>query len=114
MRRNAAIIVMGLATTCAVSVLAQGRGNQAAPYVAPAFGTYTPNIPGVVAGGTRVELITDTINGTEGPVAMPDGRGRMINNLAFAGQDKKLLYLVGRGAAWKIRMIAQGYKGRAK
>jgi gluconolactonase len=37
----------------------------------------------------------------------------MINNLAFAGQDKKL-YLVGRGAAWKIRMIAQGYKGRAK
>jgi gluconolactonase len=45
----------------------------AAPYVAPAWETYTPNIPGVVAGGTRVEVIVDTLRGTEGPVALPDG-----------------------------------------
>ena len=39
----------------------------------PAWDTYTPNIPGVVTGGTRVELITDKLNGTEGPLALPDG-----------------------------------------
>lgn len=35
-------------------------------------------------------------------------------NIAFAGADKKTLYAVGRGAAYKIPLIAQGYKGRAK
>ncbi len=28
--------------------------------------------------------------------------------------DKKTLYIVGRGAAWKVEMRAQGYTGRAK
>ena len=35
-------------------------------------------------------------------------------NLAFAGPDKKTLYLVGRGATYKIQMLVQGYMGRAK
>jgi gluconolactonase len=35
-------------------------------------------------------------------------------NLAFAGSDKKTLYVVGRGAMWKIAMQSQGPKGRAK
>jgi gluconolactonase len=35
-------------------------------------------------------------------------------NLAFAGPDKKTLYVVGRGAAFKVQMLAQGFKGRAK
>ncbi|MGZ5579651.1 MAG: SMP-30/gluconolactonase/LRE family protein, partial [Methylobacter sp.] len=35
-------------------------------------------------------------------------------NIAFAGPDKKTLYAVGRGAAYKIPLLAQGYKGRAK
>jgi gluconolactonase len=35
-------------------------------------------------------------------------------NIAFAGTDKKTLYAVGRGSAYKIPLIAQGYKGRAK
>ena len=34
--------------------------------------------------------------------------------IAFAGTDKRTLYVVGRGALWKIAMIAQGYLGRAK
>ncbi len=63
---------MGLALLCSVAVFAQGPANQQ-PYVPPAFDTYTPNIPGVVAPGTRVELITDKLNGTEGPLALPDG-----------------------------------------
>jgi len=39
---------------------------------------------------------------------------RSPQNLAFAGPDKKTLYVVGRNAAWKIQMLAEGYKGRAK
>jgi gluconolactonase len=39
---------------------------------------------------------------------------RSPQNMAFAGPDKKTLYVVGRGAAFKIQMIAQGFKGRAK
>jgi gluconolactonase len=35
-------------------------------------------------------------------------------NIAFAGPEKKTLYAVGRGAAYKIPLIAQGYKGRGK
>ena len=35
-------------------------------------------------------------------------------NLAFAGPDKKTLYIVGRGAAFKVQMLSEGFKGRAK
>jgi len=35
-------------------------------------------------------------------------------NIAFAGKDKKTLYAVGRGSAYKIPLLAQGYQGRAK
>ena len=35
-------------------------------------------------------------------------------NLAFAGPDKKTLYIVGRGAAYKIGLKTPGYQGRAK
>ena len=68
-----------LAFLWSAAVFAQGAANQPAPavanpaYVPPAWDTYAPNIPGVVAAGTTVELITDQLNGTEGPVALPDG-----------------------------------------
>ncbi len=39
---------------------------------------------------------------------------RAPQNLAFAGPRKKTLYVVGRGAAFRIDMLAEGYKGRAK
>ena len=35
-------------------------------------------------------------------------------NLAFAGKDKRTLYVVGRGSAWRVPLDAQGYAGRAK
>jgi gluconolactonase len=35
-------------------------------------------------------------------------------NLAFAGPDKKTLYLTGGSAMFKVQMLAQGYLGRAK
>jgi gluconolactonase len=54
-------------------------------------------------------------------VFSPDGKhlgtiplSRAPQNLAFAGADKKTLYVVGRGAAYKIQMLSQGFTGRAK
>ena len=35
-------------------------------------------------------------------------------NLAFAGTDRRTLYVVGRGAVWKIRTLAGGPEGRGK
>lgn len=35
-------------------------------------------------------------------------------NIAFAGPDKKTLYIVGRGSAFRVRLLAEGYAGRAK
>jgi gluconolactonase len=35
-------------------------------------------------------------------------------NIAFAGTDRKTLYIVGRGVAFKVRLLVEGYKGRAK
>lgn len=44
------------------------------------------------------------------PVGIPNGP----QNIAFAGSDKKTLYIVGRGAAWKVQMLAEGIRSRAK
>jgi gluconolactonase len=69
MRFRALTLVM---TVCAVSVVvaAQRRGGAPLP---PAADTIAPDIPGVVAGGTRVQLLKEGLDGTEGPIAMPDG-----------------------------------------
>ena len=42
------------------------------------------------------------------PVSLPP------QNIAFAGADKQTLYIVGRGSAFKVRLLARGYAGRAK
>jgi sugar lactone lactonase YvrE/rhodanese-related sulfurtransferase len=45
-----------------------------------------------------------------GIIALPN----KPQNLAFAGKDKKTLVVVGRGAAYRIPLLAQGFLGRAK
>jgi gluconolactonase len=42
------------------------------------------------------------------PVSLPP------QNLAFAGADKKTLYIVGRGSAFKVNLLTAGFAGRAK
>ena len=55
------------------------------------------------------------------PGVQPEGRALGLiptsqrpQNLAFAGPDKKTLYLTGRSALFSVNMLAQGYPGRAK
>jgi gluconolactonase len=54
-------------------------------------------------------------------VFTPDGKlagtipvGRVPQNIAFAGADKRTLYIVGSGAAFKVQLQVAGFGGRAK
>ena len=62
-----------------------------------------------VATNSGVEVFTNA-GGPLGIIPLP----KKPQNIAFAGPEKKTLYAVGRGAAYKIPLLAQGYKGRAK
>jgi gluconolactonase len=39
---------------------------------------------------------------------------RQPQNIAFAGPNKQTLYIVARGAAYKVEMLSSGFAGRAK
>src|SRR6185295_4378056 len=52
----------------ACSAVAFGQGSPVAQ-----TGAVTPDIPGVVAGGTKIELIKEGFEGSEGGVPLPDG-----------------------------------------
>ncbi|WP_082580280.1 SMP-30/gluconolactonase/LRE family protein [Pelomonas sp. Root1444] len=62
-----------------------------------------------VASSAGIEVF-DAAGQALGVIALP----KPPQNLAFAGPDKKQLFIVGRGAAWRIDTLAQGYAGRAK
>ena len=87
MTRSALVVLAGT-VVLAASLSGQGRGQDQAPYprlpappVKSPPDTTAPDIPGVVAGGTKVHLIRDLFHSTEGPIAMPDG------SLLFTEQD---------------------------
>jgi gluconolactonase len=65
-----AFAFVAVAVALSVTVAGQGRGGAPLP---PAADTVAPDIPGVVVGGTRVQLLKEGFDGTEGPIAMPDG-----------------------------------------
>ena len=63
---------------------------------------YVAGAPGVQVVSPKGELL--------GVIPTPLG----AQSAAFAGPDKKTLYIVGGGAVWKVPMLAQGIQGRAK
>jgi len=89
--KSKAGLVVAVSLLCAVAALGQ---EAAVPLPPPATDTIAPDIPGVVKGGTKVQVVVDGLKHTDGPVAMRDGT---------------LLY-------WDYmeRRIGKGYKGRAK
>jgi gluconolactonase len=60
------VSALGLIASAVVS-------SRAAGHFPPLVEMTTPDIPGVVAGGTKVQLVAWGIHGGEGPVAAPDG-----------------------------------------
>jgi len=84
---RSAVIALVAAVMLSASLSSQGRGQEQpyprlpAPPVKSPADTMTPDIPGVVHGGTPVHLVRDLFHSTEGPIAMPDG------SLLFTEQD---------------------------
>ena len=62
-----------------------------------------------VASNTGVQVFTARGEAL-GTIALP----KQPQNLAFAGTDKKQLYVVGRGAVYRIAVDTPGFAGRAK
>ena len=62
--------VVAFVLCCAVTAFGQ-QGE--IPLPPPATDTIAPDIPGVVKGGTKVQVIVDGLKHTDGPAAMADG-----------------------------------------
>jgi gluconolactonase len=115
MNATASFVLAGcvLATTIA---LGQGRGGagQEGPPPDPTRELSAPDIPGVVAGGTKVQFIRAEFNGTEGVIAMPDG------SVLFTEQDAdKILKIDPAGTLTTYlentnRTVGLGYDPRGR
>jgi len=73
-RPTVLILVSVLSVAVAAGQGRQGRGREAGP-PPPSEILVTAAVPGVVAAGTRIELVKFPVQGTEGPVAVPGGDG---------------------------------------
>lgn len=62
-----------------------------------------------VASAAGVQVF-DSKGAAVGTIPLP----KAPQNLAFAGEGKKTLYVVGRGAAYKIAVLTPGFAGRVK
>lgn len=62
-----------------------------------------------VASNLGIQVFSNT-GAPLGVITLP----KQPQNLAFAGSDKKTLYVVGRGSAYKIATLTAGYADRAK
>jgi gluconolactonase len=71
--KSKATLVAASCLLWSVAAFAQGQGAAPPPPPPPAVDTVAPDIPGVVKGGTKVQVIKEGFTGTEGPIALPDG-----------------------------------------
>jgi gluconolactonase len=62
-----------------------------------------------VASNTGIQVFSSQGEAL-GTITLP----KQAQNLAFAGEDKQTLYVVGRGAVYRIAVLTPGYSGRAK
>jgi len=81
-------------------------------------GFYNSNADGI-AVDSEGRIYVGTLQGVQ--VLSPQGENLGLipvsqrpQNLAFAGPDKRTLYIAGQGAMYSVKMLAQGYKGRPK
>ena len=85
------ILIVSL-TACNQGQVNQEQAGQEQAAEAIAKDGTAPDIPGLVAGGTRIEFIKAGFEGTEGPVPLPDGsvifsetNGNRITKIALDG-----------------------------
>ena len=71
---------LAVAACCVLGCITLFAQQGAAP--APEQEWIAPNIPGVVAGGTRVQMVAEFKGAINGPIALPDGSGILITEVA--------------------------------
>ena len=74
MKPTILILLSVLSVSLAAGQGGRGRGREGGP-PPPSEVVVTTAVPGVVAAGTRIELVKFPVQGTEGPVGVPDGDG---------------------------------------
>jgi gluconolactonase len=101
-----------------VAGFGQGRGRQEAP---PPTDKVTPEIPGIVPAGTKIEVIKFGLQGADGVIGMKDGSVILTANggVAKVDADGNLTMLVehttqaaGLALDAKGRVIAAQYSGK--
>jgi gluconolactonase len=107
----------------AYQVAADGAVSQPKNFARLAGFKQTDNGPSSGADGLAVDAQGRLYVATSAGVEIFDRRGKGLGvielpkapqNLAFAGPDRRTLYVVGRGAVWKIETLASGPVDRAK
>jgi gluconolactonase len=68
--RSKVTVAALLSLLCSAQVFAQGRGRQTTP---PPTDKVTPEIPGIFAAGTKIEVVKFGLQSADGVVGMPDG-----------------------------------------
>ncbi|WP_140626556.1 SMP-30/gluconolactonase/LRE family protein [Methylibium rhizosphaerae] len=83
----------------------------------------TGNGPSSGADGLAVDALGRLYVASTAGIQVFDEKGAALGivplpkapqNIAFAGTDKRTLYAVGRGSAWRITALTSGFGGRAK
>jgi gluconolactonase len=85
MRSKGTFLLVFWALWC-VTAFALGRGGQTQP--PPATDKVTPNIPGVVAAGTKIEVVKYGLRGSDGGVGLADGSVLITTGGGVAKVDK--------------------------
>jgi gluconolactonase len=107
----------------AYDVMSDGTAGARRNFARLAGFTTTEQGPTSGADGLAVDAKGRLYVASAAGVQVFDAKGKALGviplpkapqNLAFAGKDKKTLYVVGRGSAYRIATRTPGYAGRAK
>ena len=107
----------------AYDIAADGRLGPRRNFAKLAGYQQTPTGPSSGADGLAVDAQGRLYVASSAGIEVFDAQGRALGvialpkapqNLAFAGPNKRSLYVVGRGAAYRIDTLAQGNLGRSK
>lgn len=123
--RRTAMILATISIFGSVAASSQGQGQVRAPEVPPTP-TVAEDIPGVIRGGTRIEVVIAnvpghgdpgvTLQGTEGPIALPDGTmvfcETILGRVARVEKDGTESVFVDAALAGGPNGLTWGPKGR--
>src|SRR2546422_8959705 len=102
--KSAIAMVAALCLIVSVVVLGQAPAQNQQPPEPALKEVIAPDIPGVIKGGTKVVLLRDGFNGTEGVISMPDGSALFTeqdaNKIIKVDKNDNISLSAGSGGCW--------------